>query len=350
MSDNEPPITITTDTIKLMFIGDVMGHSTQISGAWRDGGDSCYNYMPVFQWIKDYVSEFDVAVANLEVTLAGEPYTGYPQFSSPISLAAALKDAGFNVLATANNHTLDRGKTGLERTINVLDSIGIQHTGSFKDKTVRDTCYPLIINKNNFKIALLNYTYGTNGLIVEQPNIVNYIDTVQISADIAKARDMQADYIITYIHWGDEYSVTENAHQRRIASFLAQNGCNLIVGTHPHVVQPVSKVAVTPTDSVPVAYSLGNFVSNQRERYRDGGIALEITLTKTDSIINTESIVYEPFWVLRHQTGRGYVFRIIRINDFIANSEKYPLINKQDGNRMMQFYNDTKNIIGIYKL
>ena len=335
------------DVIKLIFVGDIMGHSTQISGAWRDGGDSCYNYIPSFQGIKDYISAADIAVANLEVTLAGEPYTGYPQFSSHLSLAVALKDAGFDVLTTANNHILDRGKEGLERTINTLDSLEIPHTGSFKDKLARDNNYPLIMERNNFKIAMLNYTYGTNGLVTRHPNIVNYIDTAQIAADIAKARDMQADYIITFIHWGDEYSIKENARQRQIAAFLAKNGSNLIIGSHPHVVQPIAKIAVNEADSVPVVYSLGNFVSNQRDRYRNGGIAVEMTLTKTNDGVSIQSFGYEPFWVLRYQTGAGYIFRLIPVNDFIANPAQYPLVNKQDNDLIMQFYNDTKDIIGM---
>ena len=342
---NNDSITLSANTVKLLFVGDVMGHITQTDGAWRDGGDTCHNYIPTFQWIKDYVSSADIAVANLELTLAGAPYAGYPQFSSPDALAAALKDAGFNTLVTANNHTLDRGKAGLERTIHILDSIYVSRTGSFKNQTDRDTCYPLIIEKNNFRIALLNYTYGTNGLAVEQPNIVNYIDTVQILADIIKAQNMQADYIISYMHWGDEYSAKENKNQRQIANFLAQNGCNLIIGAHPHVIQPIEKIAVAPDDSVPVAYSLGNFISNQRDRYRDGGIALEITLTKNNGV-KIESLTYEPIWALRYQTGKGYIFRLIQVNDYIVHPEKYPLINEQHKTDMMLFYNDTKKIFG----
>ncbi|MDR2887404.1 MAG: CapA family protein [Bacteroidales bacterium] len=338
---------VAIDTVRMVFVGDVMGHSVQTNGAWRDGGDSCYNYMPAFQWIKDYIASADIAVANLEVTLAGEPYTGYPRFSSPLSLATALKNTGFDVLTTANNHTLDRGKTGLERTIDILDSIGMPHTGSFKDMAARDTSCPLIIRKNNFIIALLNYTYGTNGLAAEQPNVVNYIDTVQIAADMATAQNMDADYIITCIHWGDEYSTAENTVQHRLAAFLASHGSNLVVGTHPHVVQPVARIAVNAGDTVAVAYSLGNFVSNQRERYRNGGIAMEVTLTKTGHATNVLSLNYEPLWVLRHNTPAGYVFRIIPVNDFIARPERYPQVNGNDKNSIMQFYTDTKTITGM---
>ena len=334
-----------TDTLRLIYAGDVMGHGMQITGAWRDGGDSCYNYHPPFQWVKDYISAADIAVANLEVTLGGPPYTGYPQFSSHQSLAYALQDAGFDVLLTANNHILDRGKKGLERTLHVLDSIGTLHTGSFRDSAEWKENYPLMVEKNNFRLAFLNYTYSTNGFGVVKPNIVNYIDTVRMGADIAQAQQLLADYIIICIHWGEEYKNVENARQRQIAAFLARKGCHLIVGSHPHVVQPLAKIPVIDRDSVPVAYSLGNFISNQRDRFRDGGITLQLTLTKTDSFVSLQSIGYEPFWVYRYPENRVSVFRLIRINDYIENPERYPAISETNRKLMMQFYDDTKKIM-----
>jgi len=334
------------DTIRMIFAGDVMGHGMQIKGAWRDGGDSCYNYHPVFQWVSDYISAADIAVANLEVTLAGVPYTGYPQFSSHQSLAYALQDAGFDVLLTANNHALDRRKQGMERTLDVLDSIEMLHTGTFRDYNERNNLYPLILEKNNFRLALLNYTYSTNGIAVEKPNVVNYIDTLQMAADLAKAREIKPDYIITCIHWGEEYKNTENAIQRQLAAFLARNGCNLVVGMHPHVVQPIAKIPVAGGDSVPVAYSLGNFISNQRDRFRNGGITLELTLTKNDSVVTLLSVGYESFWVYRYPENHVSVFRLIRINDYLQYPERYPAISENDRKLMMQFYNDTHKIIG----
>ncbi len=336
-----------TDTVRLIFVGDVMGHGMQIKGAWRDGGDSCYNYAPVFQYVKDYISSADAAIANLEVTLAGAPYTGYPRFSTHRSLADALRDAGFDVLLTANNHTLDRGKQGMERTLDVLDSIGMTHTGTFKDSAARAENYPLIVEKKGFRSAFLNCTYGTNGIPAEAPNVVNYIDTVQMAADLDKARALQADFIVTCIHWGEEYKSRENAAQRRIAAFLARNGCNLIVGAHPHVVQPIAEIPNCAGDSVLTAYSLGNFISNQRDRYRDGGIALEVTLTKTDSIVALQSYNYEPFWVYRYPLNKVSVFRLIRINDYLQRPELYPTVNDQNKKLMMQFRDDTKKIIGF---
>jgi len=344
--DTDSIILPVTDTIKLLFAGDVMGHVTQIKGAWRDGGDTCYHYHPVFQWVKDYISAADIAVANLEVTLAGAPYTGYPKFSTPSSLVCALQDVGFDVLLTANNHALDRGKKGMERTLNVLDSIGIMHTGTFRDSVEWNAHYPLMIEKNNFRLALLNYTYSTNGIAVEKPNVVNYIDTLRMAADLAKAHELKPDFVITCIHWGEEYMNKENATQRQLASFLARNGCHLVVGAHPHVVQPFAKIPVSDGDSVFVAYSLGNFVSNQRDRFRDGGITLEMTLTKTDSVVAIQSIGYEPFWVYRYPKNGVSVFRLIRINDYLEYPENNPAISENDKKLMMQFYDDTKKIIG----
>jgi poly-gamma-glutamate synthesis protein (capsule biosynthesis protein) len=327
------------DRIKLIFAGDVMGHSVQIKGAWRDGGDTCYNYHPVFQYVKDYISAAAISVANLEVTLAGKPYTGYPQFSSPGEIAAAVKDAGFNVLTTANNHTLDRYRRGLELTIDELDNMAISHTGTFKDSISWKTDYPLIIEKNNFRLAILNYTYGTNGFDVQKPNVVNYIDTLRMAVDLDKARKQCPDYVVACIHWGEEYKNKESGAQQAVAGFLARNGCNLVIGTHPHVIQPFTVIAGCSGDSVPVIYSLGNFVSNQRDRYRNGGILFEVNLAKKNGRTTLESCNYEPVWVHRFPQNGVSVYRLIPVNGFLDNPLAYT-IGEADKKLMMQFYDD----------
>jgi len=342
----EEPVPV-IDSIRLIFAGDMMGHTPQNRGAWRDGGDSCYNFIPNFQWVKNYTSSADIAIANLEVTFAGEPYTGYPEFSSPVAIAVALQDAGFDILATANNHILDYGAKGLVRTLDVLDSLGITHTGSFNDSIQRETNHPLIIEKNGFKLAFLNYTYGTNNTVIKSSVIVNYIDTLQMAADLAKSRELKADYIITFLHWGEEYQIKENQTQRQIAEFLALNGCNLIVGAHPHAVQPIKKIAGNTADSVLVAYSLGNFVSNQRWRYSDGGILFEVSLTKTDSIVRLNSYRYVPFWVYRYPEKGIQVYRLIPVTDYLDHPEHYPVLSAGDKKMLMQFYEDTKGIIPV---
>jgi poly-gamma-glutamate synthesis protein (capsule biosynthesis protein) len=178
--------------------------------------------------------------------------------------------------------------------------------------------------------------------------VVNYIDTLLMAADLAKARSLNPDYTIVCVHWGEEYKNVENAEQRRLAGFLARHGSNLIVGSHPHVVQPLAKIPVAGAgDSVPVIYSLGNFISNQRDRYRDGGISLEVSLTKANGAVKTQSVGYEPFWVYRYnEDNRGTVFRLIGINDYLKNPERYPPLGENDKRLMTQFFEDTKKIMG----
>lgn len=337
---------LTTDTIRLVFAGDVMGHSTQINGARKEGGDSCYNFVPVFQYVKDYFSSADLAIANLEVTFAGEPYTGYPRFSSPESLAEALQETGFDILVTANNHILDNGRSGLESTINALDKLGFTHTGSFKDSATWKADYPLIVAKNGFKLAFLSYTYGSNMGRARLPNIVNFTDTACMAADLDKARQLKADYIIAYVHWGEEYKNVENEAQRQTAAFLARNGCHLIIGAHPHAVQPIKKMAGRGGDSVLVAYSLGNLVSNQRWRYSNGGISLDVTLIKTGDKVNLHAYDYRPLWVYRYPIGGAQAYRLIPADDYIRTPERYPALNAENKRLIMEFYEDTKHIIG----
>ena len=334
-----------TDSIRLVFVGDVMGHTTQHRGAWRDGGDSSYNYAPTFQWVKETISSADLAIANLEVTFGGAPYTGYPRFSSPVSLADALKNVGFDILLTANNHILDRGTKGLELTIEALKNLGLSHVGAYKDLDDWNTNNPLMIQIKGINLAFLNYTYGTNGLSVQPPGIVNYMDTLQAADDLQKCRMMEANFIIACVHWGEEYQNSENESQLQFADFLARNGCNLIVGGHPHVVQPIRKIAGVNADSVLVAWSLGNFVSNQRWRYSDGGIIFEVVLTKNNSIVELQSYNYEPFWVHRYRDKNASVYRLIPINDYLLDSECYPAITAEDEKMLLQFYTDTKRIV-----
>jgi poly-gamma-glutamate synthesis protein (capsule biosynthesis protein) len=194
-----------SEKISLLFIGDIMGHDEQIWSA-ENRETRTYNYDDVFSCVKGEISEADIAFANLEVTLGGPPYSGYPQFSSPDDLAVACRDAGVDFFVTANNHSADRGRKGIVATVNKLDSLGIPHTGTFIDQAHRDTLYPAIIERNGFSIAVLNYTYGTNGIKVPPPVIVNMIDNILINIDIEKAKSRNPDAVIAFLHW--EQSMT----------------------------------------------------------------------------------------------------------------------------------------------
>lgn len=304
-----------TTRISLLFIGDLMQHDSQINAAY-DGLSKKHDYDPCFQFAKPYLESVDLAIGNLEVTLAGPPYKGYPQFSAPDQLALTLKDVGMDVLVTANNHCLDRGKKGLERTITMLDSLGFIHTGTFRDTVERMNDYPMIFEKKGFRFALLNYTYGTNGIPVTKPNVVNVIDTAVIHKDIIKAKQASPDAIIVFMHWGQEYQSLANKWQKDVADFCFRLGVKLVIGAHPHVLQ--SMEWRKQTDQL-VVYSLGNFVSGQRDRYKNGGAMLQVDLMKTvqDSIASTtiDSAGYILEWVYR-TTGSQKDYYVLPVPSF----------------------------------
>nr|WP_321453365.1 CapA family protein [uncultured Carboxylicivirga sp.] len=281
--------------IQLLFLGDVMGHDSQINSARIDSTGK-YDYRSCFQYIKDDIKSADIAIANLEVTLAGPPHKGYPQFSSPDTLADALVDAGIDALVMANNHCVDRRRKGLERTIKILDQKNIPHTGVFKDSLDRVDHNPLIMEKKGFRLAILNYTYGTNGIKVTPPNIVNHIDTTLMAKDITTANSMNVDKVIVFLHWGWEYNLSPNAEQKKITRFLWNKGIDIVIGSHPHVVQPMQWIT-TENQNKLVVYSLGNFISNQRDAPRDGGAMAMVELTKDGDSTYVSNADYQLTWV-----------------------------------------------------
>jgi len=321
--------------LKLIFAGDIMGHDTQIESA-RVG--ESYNYDTCFSLIRPFLEDADIAIANLEVTLAGEPFKGYPQFSSPDELAISARNAGFDLFITANNHSLDRRKQGLERTIEILDKENIIHTGTFNDETTRASNFPLIIEKNGIRLAILNYTYGTNGLKVESPNIVNYIDREVIKNDLIKAKLAMPDYTIVTIHWGMEYQRNQNEEQENLAKYILENGANAIIGSHPHVIQKINSYK-SGVETKLVVYSLGNFISNQRKRYTDGGILFEMTLKKEDSITEIDNYTYHPVWVYKPKNKAGKEYFVLtpsnRDKEFYDSIEMSP-----EDYAVMKIFND----------
>lgn len=285
-----------TTRLSLLFAGDIMGHDSQIASAYN-ATTKQYDYTSCYQFVKPYIESVDIAIGNLELTLAGPPYKGYPAFSSPDQLALNLKAAGFDVLVTANNHSCDKGKLGIERTIEILDSFKIQHTGTFVDEASRLNDYPLLLEKNGFKLALLNYTYGTNGIPVPKPTIVNAIDTAQIASDIAKTKKSSPDFIIAFMHWGNEYQSLPNSFQKKVTDFLFKKGVALVIGAHPHVLQPME---FDKTQQKLVVYSLGNFVSGQRDRYKNGGAMVRVELEKITKDSVTSSTIDSVNYVLQY--------------------------------------------------
>lgn len=336
-------VVVTQDTsrIRIQFAGDMMGHMPVITAAYVDSIRN-YDYAQFLEYVQPFTMSADLAVVNLEVPLAGQPYAGYPQFSSPDALVDGLKKSGFQVFITANNHCLDRGKQGFERTLQVLDSFAIMHTGTFRDAAEKQKLNPLIIEKNAFRIALLNYTYGMNGYKPKTPNLVNVIDTAQIRKDIKLAKSRIVDFVIVTIHWGNEYERNPSKDQYAIGEFIRRCGADAVIGAHPHVVQPIDilRHAEDSTDVFPVVYSLGNFVSNQRDRYRDGGIVFELELERVSGT-RVKAVRYLPVWVYKGIVKNRIGYRLIPPFMF-DNAVKELEMNEADQQKCCDFFNDTR--------
>ncbi len=264
----------------LLFAGDAMQHTAQIEAA-HAGGDS-YDYSECFSAISDYISAADYAVVNLETPSYRPPYTGYPCFNAPASFVEALKDAGFDLFLTANNHTLDRREDGLRSTIALLDSLGADHIGTYPSEAQRALHLPLIKDINGFRIGFINYTYGTNGFSPRDSSVVDYIDRDLIARDILAAREGGAEIICAAVHWGDEYISLPNNSQKQLEQFLRDCGVEIIIGAHPHVVQPIHLNASEghPFDRTLTVYSLGNFISNMKTVPTRGGIMASVRLIR----------------------------------------------------------------------
>lgn len=288
---------ISSDTLCLLFAGDLMQHQAQITAARTSEG---YDYTSCFKYVEKEIKQADFAIGNLEVTLGGQPYTGYPAFSAPDEFLTSIKSAGFNVLVTANNHSLDRGRKGLERTIRLLDSLQVLHAGTYIDSNEREKSYPLILEKKGFRLTLLNYTYGTNGIKLTPPNIVNYIDTITIGKDIERCKSLNPDAIIVFMHWGEEYQSLPNKEQIFLTEWLLQKGATHIIGSHPHVVQPieVKQDSITNNRHL-VVYSLGNFISNMSARRTDGGLIVKMKLVKKNGSTHLADCGFSLVWTAR---------------------------------------------------
>ena len=303
-------LSVSSDTLTLVFVGDLMQHQAQITAAHK--GQDTYSYEECFKYVAPELRKADLAIGNLEVTLGGKPYRGYPSFSAPDSFLKALQSVGFDVLLFANNHCLDRGNRGAVRTLNKMDSLKMIHTGVFRNPEEHLNTYPLLVERKGIRIAFLNYTYDTNGLRPASPLVVNYIDKEQIRKDVVKARLMRPDVIIACMHWGIEYELLPRRGERELAKFLLGLGVDHVIGSHPHVVQPVE---VLEDESSPsshlVAYSLGNFISNMSAKHTDGGMMLRMVLKKVQNRTRMVDCGYSYVWMSRpsfNQKGQFYVY------------------------------------------
>lgn len=333
------------DTLKLIFIGDIMQHGPQITAAWNG---EYYDYYDNFQYLLPLFNYADFVIGNLETTFNGPPYTGYPAFCAPDDLAKAMKEASIDILVTANNHSLDKGVSGVVRTIDVLDSLYIYHTGTFKDFADFQKNNPLVIQKGNIRIALLNYTYGTNVGIPRSEVMINVIDTNEIRDDILLAKSYNPDGIIIFFHWGEEYKRLPNNYQKEIANFCIKNGANYLIGSHPHVIQPMIKNVLDSSNNLEsvVYYSLGNFISNQRNMHTDGGAISYLEFTKTKNNLQISKSGYFLSWTWKKLVNDKYIYINLPAWEYDRITAAYP----SDKAAMKSFLDSSRTLLNKYNV
>ncbi|MCL1946563.1 MAG: CapA family protein [Chitinivibrionia bacterium] len=313
------------NTVFMAFTGDLMVHDKQIDYAYNAKKDN-YDFAHSFQHVLPYLSKPDYTVGNLEVTLAGKAmvYTGYPNFNAPDEFGIAIKNAGFDLLTTANNHSYDKLEIGFLRTIDMLDSLGIDHVGTYKTQEERDSIFIKEINGITF--AFLSYTYGTNEIKPAKSYHVNMLDTALIAQDIRKAKSLNPDFIIILPHMGDEYELAPNDSHKEIIMSMFNAGADIVISSHPHVLQPMEFLNITlpngETKECFVAYSMGNFVSSQRTVPRDAGIILNIIFEKKEGKkAAIKKVSYIPTWVKFLDTAGKLDIRVFSVYDALKTYE-----------------------------
>lgn len=356
----------------VLSTGDIMVHSTQLDGARASGGDG-YDFSAFFKETAPYLKKADLSIGNLEVTFGGEEsgkYSGYPAFNTPDSLADVMKKAGFNFLLTSNNHCYDTGLFGLKRTVQVLQSKGFDYIGTREDTTKE---LFTVKNVNGIKIGMADYTYETdtdisgrkalNGNIIsEEANDLiasfsyNNVDAFYNEAKsvISKMKENGAEFIVFYMHWGNEYKLEANTWQKSIAQELSNMGVDIIIGSHPHVIEPVELIRSEDGQNTTVClYSTGNAISNQRQEimvpecptgHTEDGMLFTYTLKKVGGEVTLEGIDLIPTWVNKYRGGSGYQYTIYPLEKADWGKTKYGL-DSAAAKKAINSYERTKEIV-----
>lgn len=312
---------------RVLFLGDIMVHGQQLRAAKREDGS--YDFHPQFANIKPLLRRAMV-IGNLETTLSGPEsgFTGYPAFNTPDALAEALKDLGVSIVTLANNHMMDRSTEGARRTTEVLDSLGIIWTGVSNE--LIPPYQPLLLEYDDIKWALVNFTYGSNAAIKkdpEQPLDLNILSEETLLKGLEMARQQNPDVLVCLMHFGEEYRITPNSYQNKYVDLALENGADIVIGTHPHVLQPIK---IVPSDKgyAVVAYSLGNFISNQRTRPRERSAILAVEFEKLEDGPRLKRVSVAPIYVYS-SCGKGS--RECRIELYYGQGEipQGPLVSGQ---------------------
>lgn len=335
------------ETVTLVAAGDILMHNTQIWSGQQPDGTYHFDF---FGPVKELLQEGDYTSTNLEAAMAGPAtgYTGYPSFNSPDAIADTLKDAGFDLVVTANNHILDRGYKGALRTLDVLNQAGLDTVGAYKSQLDADQF--LIKSINGINIGYLAYTYGTNGIPIPEkhPYLVNLMNTEKILSDI-KALRAQVDVLILVAHWGVEYRHEPTSEQKELARQFLNAGVDIILGSHPHVIEPMEIVNIDGKDKL-VIYSMGNFVGHQRGPERNSGVILKFKVVKNlDSKESyLDEVTYTPTYSHSYQENGKLMFRVVPVEDTIAliKEGKDPYLKASDLPTLEEVLKQTRGLLG----
>ena len=344
------PLRQLPDTATILVMGDVMMHRDQISNAARP--DGTYDFSTYLANIKPMIEKADLSIANMEFTLAGRPYTGYPCFSAPDGYEDYVASCGVDVFLTANNHILDKGKNGLERTLSRysdMESSGIvKHTGVSASDVDDRMRFPLMVAVKGVRVALVNFTYGTNIKGDSDFPKVHLTDKKEIEAAVRRARRAGADFVIALPHWGTEYVLNHSSSQEALADWLVGIGCDAVIGAHPHVVQDCGLVSAFSDGSlkkVPVVYSLGNIVSNMSATNTQVGMIASLRIVTDEDGVKTMLPPRLTFtWCTRPGTLTDS-YATVPVKDFIDKKELWK--RPADHDNMVRSYLRVKSQTGI---
>lgn len=352
--------------ITISAIGDIMAHDDQLKAQF-DKDTNTYSFDNNFKYVKPYISNSDLTIGNLETTLAGPKakYSSFPKFNSPDELADAIKDSGVDIVSTINNHTYDRGSDGVYRTLDVLNSKDIEHVGTQKNDEDENF---LIKDVDGVKLGITAYSYGQvygsttalNGLNIDYNDLNNlnifnssYVDIAfnEIKDTLDVMNNKESDLQVVILHWGDEYTRQPNEFQKELAKKLCDYGVDIIIGSHPHMVQPIEMIKSDENDNETlVIYSLGNFLSNQRneilnKKYTEDGVIANIGINKNLNTGETKisNVEYIPTWVNKYNNKNGKLtYEIIPL----INEKQFSKIDNLPLDKAKKSYDNTTSIIG----
>ena len=336
-------------TVKMAVVGDIMVHDYQYNEAY-DPSTGEYDFMHNFQDAKKYFEGNDLVIGNLETTLGGPErgYASYPCFNTPDSFLDAVKDAGFNLLTTANNHSMDTGRNGVIRTLDMLDAYGIEHFGTYRSQEERDSIF--YKNVNGIRFAFLSYTYGTNGIPVPEEYLVSLMDDDQMVLDIQEARK-HADVVVVMPHMGNEYESYPRDIFVKWADMMFAAGADIVLASHPHVLQKMEYRKVDHGDGEHdgfIIYSLGNFISSQTDPPRNASIILHLTVEQIGKEpANVKEVSFVPIWTQFRNASNvnDFVVRSVYERLSLSQAEKDRQIRPKDQTRLKEIHHETASFL-----